>query len=779
MSTFASVRNATKPPTGKGVNLLDGRQDWARGADIVAAASITLGDDGNLFKVTGATQIDTILGGRDGTEFALWFETGALVSVAGNVITKGGARTPAADEIVVFKIRDNTGLECIETESSAPSGGGGGGIVTTTVTVQTGDAATAGKGISVDASDAGTGITGVKNIPTRTALAQHVAQNMARTEYQWVENDKVIVFDAQPTASLYYYPGSVLTKVALPVWNDGALAGNSQNSFAFSLSEDKTRIAVAYRRRPTAQDEWFIRVGAFDNGANTVTWDSEILLESSQVTNGDIIASMDMLPGTNFGVVSWGLNNGGVSDRVGSAVFDFADGSIGAIIHTEIRAATTNPAFGVTVTAVDTDTIVVYANGGDKTRHHFLLYSRIDTTLSLEFASGEVPFDHGFKASGVFVPHMLPFNGNAAVWTVFNSFDTLTDGYNYLVVNVGGGGTSLSVGTLQLYLAQDQGNVSKNWTMHKKLGDRASNDVSFGIFSGLTPDYGAINEANFDGAALNLVNQIALLDPQADLQTIQTPVCIEISDNKWFNTLQQAAIDTSYSDVDVSGQTKYLGLALTTEIAGADVEVIIKGDYTTAGLTPGVPQYLDFDGNVVETVTPFPLGLSTVDTNLAVDMLLSHTSYSEDIATLDAQVAALESDVATLQSDVVVLQGQVGDTVSKIAGEVLAVGDICMLAADGKMDKTVATAEATSNGALFVSNAIGADTVANDFYTPGSTIVVGGLSVGLPYYLDPTTPGAITSTLPAVSGDIVRVVGYGDENGDLYFLPGATWVEVA
>jgi hypothetical protein len=52
-------------------------------------------------------------------------------------------------------------------------------------------------------------------------------------------------------------------------------------------------------------------------------------------------------------------------------------------------------------------------------------------------------------------------------------------------------------------------------------------------------------------------------------------------------------------------------------------------------------------------------------------------------------------------------------------------------------------------------------------------------TVGDPLFLS-TTAGQATSTAPSGNGDIVRVIGYclGSTNGEIYFNPSGTFVEV-
>lgn len=130
-STFATARRTSLPIKASGLNTFNGRQDWAQGTDIASAASIALPEDGNLFEVTGTTQIDTITGGQAGTRIALSFVGICPLSISGNIVPRGGARSTEAGEMIIFEARDNGGIEWVETATSSQSGAIGPNEITT------------------------------------------------------------------------------------------------------------------------------------------------------------------------------------------------------------------------------------------------------------------------------------------------------------------------------------------------------------------------------------------------------------------------------------------------------------------------------------------------------------------------------------------------------------------------------------------------------------------------------------------------------------------------
>jgi len=121
-----------------------------------------------------------------------------------------------------------------------------------------------------------------------------------------------------------------------------------------------------------------------------------------------------------------------------------------------------------------------------------------------------------------------------------------------------------------------------------------------------------------------------------------------------------------------------------------------------------------------------------------------------------------------------------GITADLLAGESLAVGDVCYLKSDGKMWKADADAETTANTMLgMVTKAASADEevtflllgfIRNDSWNWST--------VGALLYVH-TTGGSPTATRPSGSGDIVRVVGYVINADVIYFNPDRTFIELA
>ena len=113
------------------------------------------------------------------------------------------------------------------------------------------------------------------------------------------------------------------------------------------------------------------------------------------------------------------------------------------------------------------------------------------------------------------------------------------------------------------------------------------------------------------------------------------------------------------------------------------------------------------------------------------------------------------------------------------AGATVAQWDCVFLATDGKWDPTDADATASA-GAVMVGMAAAASTDTNPL-----TVITRGVvrndgwawaTVGVPLYLDTTTPGAMTLTAPSGTDDVVRIVGYVLSDDCIYFNPSNDYI---
>jgi hypothetical protein len=118
-------------------------------------------------------------------------------------------------------------------------------------------------------------------------------------------------------------------------------------------------------------------------------------------------------------------------------------------------------------------------------------------------------------------------------------------------------------------------------------------------------------------------------------------------------------------------------------------------------------------------------------------------------------------------------------------GSSIAAGSVCYVSGDDGVPLnfliTLAKADASANakGWLVMTKAAIPDETAGEAWVLGRQDDVGtGYTSGNPLYLSPSTAGAITGTLPATSGQIVRIVGYALGNTDIFFNPDKTYITV-
>jgi hypothetical protein len=115
-------------------------------------------------------------------------------------------------------------------------------------------------------------------------------------------------------------------------------------------------------------------------------------------------------------------------------------------------------------------------------------------------------------------------------------------------------------------------------------------------------------------------------------------------------------------------------------------------------------------------------------------------------------------------------------------GSTLTAGKIYYYHTNGSWVATDSGDPSTATGLLAV--ALGGDPDSDGMLLRGtvelSDNIVGTEALGSILYLDKATAGAVTTTAPTATGDIVRVVGYALTTGDakkIWFNPDNTWVE--
>lgn len=108
-------------------------------------------------------------------------------------------------------------------------------------------------------------------------------------------------------------------------------------------------------------------------------------------------------------------------------------------------------------------------------------------------------------------------------------------------------------------------------------------------------------------------------------------------------------------------------------------------------------------------------------------------------------------------------------TGSFTAGETVVAGDLCYFKSDGKMWKTDADAESTSQGLLGIATA-GITAESSGTFLMEGVYTTTGLTAASEYYISATAAGW-TATKPSTTNQVVRSLGYALSTTQLYFNP--------
>lgn len=92
----------------------------AKGADVASASSMTLGDDGNMFKITGTTTINNITAKQAGTVVVLYFAASTTLSTSGN-LKLSDTYVSAADSTITLACDGTNWYEVSRSSGIRPS----------------------------------------------------------------------------------------------------------------------------------------------------------------------------------------------------------------------------------------------------------------------------------------------------------------------------------------------------------------------------------------------------------------------------------------------------------------------------------------------------------------------------------------------------------------------------------------------------------------------------------------------------------------------------------
>lgn len=111
-----------------------------------------------------------------------------------------------------------------------------------------------------------------------------------------------------------------------------------------------------------------------------------------------------------------------------------------------------------------------------------------------------------------------------------------------------------------------------------------------------------------------------------------------------------------------------------------------------------------------------------------------------------------------------------GDTRTVTAGETLTAGNLIYMSSTPEAFKADANSEA-KEAIGFVLSGITAAASGTAYFGSGIISGLSSLTPGARYYLSAATPGAITTTKPSGSGDIIQQIGFALSATELYFEP--------
>ena len=178
-------------------------------------------------------------------------------------------------------------------------------------------------------------------------------------------------------------------------------------------------------------------------------------------------------------------------------------------------------------------------------------------------------------------------------------------------------------------------------------------------------------------------------------------------------------------------------------------------------------------GGVITSLTPAQiLTLINVTAGAIADVLEDTTPQLG--GNLDLNEKGLEYDFASLAAD----HTYSGDVITGVAGEAVALGDVCYFKSDGKFWKMDADAEATMKGMCAMATAsIGA--------AASGIFLLRGLirddtwiwTVGAELFAS-VTPGNPTETRPTGTGDLLRLIGWAKHANYVFFDPDKTYMEL-
>tara|TARA_R110002020_G_scaffold474506_1_gene706126 strand:+ start:1 stop:1359 length:1359 start_codon:yes stop_codon:yes gene_type:complete len=411
--------------------------------------------------------------------------------------------------------------------------------------------------------------------------------------------------------------------------------------------------------------------------------------------------------------------NGGVSD-IGGTIQFVAKNDGGAVVQIgQVRAEVTDPAAATLSSSLK----FFLANEGElcDTNHPGIVIEGNTGTAEVV----NTTLSHG-AASVTTIAGTLTMGSTAAMT-------------NAGLVSVAAQTNITSVGTLTNLNVDDVNINTKTITILGDTGD------TFNITTGAA---GATALTTVDAAGSN--GHISLIaDGQVKLRPTTGIVRIEnpdtsVVDGQAYSKLQFSNADGDYDD-------------------NAEIRAVATEDHEN--ITPAIGTKLEFRASMKQDAGGNTLMLTLDPDDGATFSVPLNRKFTKTLAGTHFDA----------QGDILYLGG--GSTTQ---------GDLCYLKEDGEWGQADADGAATGDDADrdamgMLAIALGTDPDVDGMLIRGTiTMDYDCGDCGNPIYVS-TTASKVTNTAPTASGDFVRVVGYclDDTNGQIYFNPDNTWVEIA